>query len=119
ANTRFCRKAIAKPAGRAKFHESMASALDKFAYDAAQALRVSWYFGQKLLAARLSRPLPLPPSLRGRTMPDRRRILADLRRLLERDWQNIEAGVYAAPEEGWGNPFGELARALDFFADLR
>jgi ubiquinone/menaquinone biosynthesis C-methylase UbiE len=91
---------------------------DKLAYDAAQAARVSWYFGQKLLAARLARPLPLPDELRGRKMPDRRRILADLRALLEQDWRNIEAGYYALPEDFTGNPFAELRRAADFFADL-
>jgi ubiquinone/menaquinone biosynthesis C-methylase UbiE len=97
----------------------MATALDKLLYDTAQAARVSWFFGQKLLAARLSKPMPLPDSLKGRPMPDRRRILADLRKLLERDWRNIEAGVYAAPAELRGNPLAELRDALDFFSDLR
>ena len=57
----------------------MPTALDKLAFDAAQAARVGWFFGQKLVAARLSRPVPLPASLHGRPMPDRRRILGDLR----------------------------------------
>jgi ubiquinone/menaquinone biosynthesis C-methylase UbiE len=97
----------------------MATALDKLLYDTAQAARVSWFFGQKLLAARLSKPMPLPDSLKGRSMPDRRRILADLRKLLEQDWRNIEAGLYAAPEDWRGNPLAELREAVDFFADLR
>jgi ubiquinone/menaquinone biosynthesis C-methylase UbiE len=96
----------------------MPSAFDKLFFDTAQAARVFWYFGQKLLAARLSRPQPLPESVRGRPMPDRRRILADLRELLEQDWRNIEAGYYAAPAEGLGPPFAALRRALDFFVDL-
>ena len=97
----------------------MATRLDKLLYDTAQATRVSWFFGQKLLAARLSKPMPLPDSLKGRPMPDRRRILADLRKLLEQDWRNIEAGLYAAPE-GWrGSPLAELRDAVDFFSDLR
>jgi ubiquinone/menaquinone biosynthesis C-methylase UbiE len=96
----------------------MSSAFDKLAFDTAQALRVFWYFGQKLLAARRSRPQPLPESLRGRPMPDRRRILADLRALFEQDWRNIEEGYYAAPAEGFGPPFAALRRAVDFFADL-
>ena len=37
-------------------------------------------------------------------MPDRRRILGDLRQLLEQDWRNIEAGLYAPPEDWRGNP---------------
>jgi len=96
----------------------MATALDKFVYDAAQAARVSWFFGQKLLAARLTRPMPLPERLRGREMPDRARILADLRKLLEQDWRNIEAGLYAPPDDWRGSLVAELVRAVDFFADL-
>ena len=96
----------------------MASALDKLLYDTAQAARVSWFFGQKLLAARLAKPMALPERLQGRDMPDRRRILADLRKLLERDWRNVAAGLYAAPEDWRGNPLTELGRAADFFADL-
>jgi ubiquinone/menaquinone biosynthesis C-methylase UbiE len=96
----------------------MPSALDKFIFNTAQNARVSWFFGQKLLAARLSRPVPLPPELRDRPMPDRRRLLADLRALFEQDWHNIEQGCYAPPEGGFGNPFAALARAADFFVDL-
>jgi len=96
----------------------MARPLDKLVYDTVQAARVSWFFGQKLLAARLTKPMRLPERLKGRAMPDRRRILADLRKLLERDWRNIEAGLYAAPEDWRGNPLAELGRAVDFFADL-
>src|SRR5258708_5256882 len=52
-------------------------------------------------------------------MPDRRRILADLRKLLEQDWRNIAAGVYTPPEDWRGNPLAELRRAVDFFSDAR
>jgi ubiquinone/menaquinone biosynthesis C-methylase UbiE len=97
----------------------MPFAFDKLAFNAAQAARVSWFFGQKLLAARVSRPVPLPEPLRGRSMPDKRRILADLWSLIEQDWRNIEAGHYAPPEGGLGSPFEALRGAIDFFADLR
>ena len=93
-------------------------ALDKLAFDTVQALRVSWFFGQKLLAARVSRPVPLPEPLRGRPMPDKRRILADLWSLIEQDWRNIEAGYYARPKGGLGSPFEAVRRIVDFFADL-
>jgi ubiquinone/menaquinone biosynthesis C-methylase UbiE len=96
----------------------MPFALDKLAFNATQAARVSWFFGQKLLAARVSRPVPLPEPLRGRSMPDKRRILADLWTLIEQDWRNIEAGYYAHPEDGLGSPFEAVRRAADFFADL-
>jgi ubiquinone/menaquinone biosynthesis C-methylase UbiE len=97
----------------------MPLALDKLAFNATQAARVSWFFGQKLLAARVSRPVPLPEPLRGRPMPDKRRILADLRTLIEQDWRNVEAGYYTRPEDGLGGLFEAVRRAADFFADLR
>lgn len=96
----------------------MPSVFDKLTFTAAQAARIGWFFGQKLLAARMGRPVPVPASLRGRPMPDRRRILADLRALIEQDWRNIEAGYYAPPADGLGGPLDEIRRALDFFADL-
>ncbi|HEV8678369.1 MAG TPA: class I SAM-dependent methyltransferase [Stellaceae bacterium] len=98
---------------------AMATALDKLAFETAQMARIGWFFGQKLLAARLATPVPTPPELKGRAMPDRRRLIADLWRLIEADWRNIEAGIYAPPEDGSGGPFAELRRAADFFADLR
>jgi ubiquinone/menaquinone biosynthesis C-methylase UbiE len=97
----------------------MASPLDKLLYDVGQTARVSWFFGQKLLAARFAKPLPAPPELRGRKVPDRSRVLADLRKLLDQDWRNIEAGLYAAPE-GWPrNPLAEIARAIDCLYDMQ
>src|SRR5262249_36967568 len=96
----------------------MHSAVDKFSFSAAQAARVSWFFGQKLLAGRVSRPVPLPVALRGRPMPDKWRILADLRTLIEQDWRSIEAGFYAPPTDAFGSPLEALRRAIDFFNDL-
>ncbi len=96
----------------------MPSAFDKLAFETAQMARIGWFFGQKLLAARLARPVPAPPQLRGRKMPDRQRLIADLWRLIEQDWRNIEAGIYAMPEDWRGGPVAGLRRAADFFADL-
>jgi ubiquinone/menaquinone biosynthesis C-methylase UbiE len=96
----------------------MPTTLDKIAFNATQAARISWFFGQKVLAARVSRPVPVPEALRGRPVPDRRRILADLQDLIEQDWRNIEAGHYALPTDELGSPFGAMRRAADFFADL-
>jgi len=98
------------------------SVLDKIAFEAAQTARVGWFFGQKLLAARISRPAPIPgrvrTRLRGQPMPGRGRILADLKALFEQDWRNIAAGYYAPPPDGFGSPIAALRRSLDFFADL-
>src|SRR5579872_3412731 len=96
----------------------MPTAFDKFAFETAQRARIGWFFGQKLLAARLAKPVKMPLELRDARMPDRKRLIADLWRLIERDWQNIAAGLYAAPEDSAG-PVEELRRAIDFFADLR
>ena len=96
----------------------MTNSFDKLAFETAQAARIGWFFGQKLLAARLARTVPAPPELRGRKMPDRRRLIADLWRLIEEDWRNIEAGIYAAPEDWRGSPLTGLRRAIDFFTDL-
>ena len=96
----------------------MANPFDRLTFETTQAARIGWFFGHKALAARLTRPVAAPPELHGRTMPDRQRLLADLWRLIERDWQNIETGLYAAPEDGRGNPLDGLRRAVDFFADL-
>ncbi len=96
----------------------MPSAIDKIVFDAAQHARIGWFFGQKLLAARLSRPAPLPEPVRDRPMPDRRRILDDLRSLVEQDWRNVEAGYYAPPGAELGSPIEAVRRAIDFFADL-
>jgi ubiquinone/menaquinone biosynthesis C-methylase UbiE len=96
----------------------MPTAFDKLAFETAQAARVGWFWANKLLAARLTHPVPAPPELHGRKAPDRQRLVGDLWRLIERDWRNIEAGVYAAPED-WSSPMAELRRAVDFFVDLR
>jgi ubiquinone/menaquinone biosynthesis C-methylase UbiE len=109
---------LAKLRRRGKSFFGMPSTFDKVAFNATQAARIGWFFGQKLLAARMGRPVPVPDRLRHRPMPDRRRILADLRGLIAQDWSNIEAGHYAPPSDEFGNPFAEIRRALDFFADL-
>jgi len=104
----------------------MTTILDRLAYGAAQGARVSWYVGQKLLAARLADPAPPAgtagsgepaPSSAG-PMPDVRRILRDLGALLARDLRNVEAGYYALPVDLIDNPVAALRRSRRFFADL-
>lgn len=95
-----------------------ATLLERFAYGAAQRLRVSWYTGQKWLSARLTEPVAMPPELEAR-MPDRTRLMADLDALLEQDWRNIEAGHYLMPEDLVFRPLAALRRAGRYFADLR
>jgi ubiquinone/menaquinone biosynthesis C-methylase UbiE len=90
--------------------------LERLAYGAREGVRVSWYFGQKLLAARLSPSVPARPGLRER-MPGTERILRDLGALLAEDLRNIAAGRYAAPPP-LGGPAASIAAARRFFEDL-
>jgi ubiquinone/menaquinone biosynthesis C-methylase UbiE len=91
--------------------------LEKFAYQAAQRLRISWYSGQKWLSSRLTETVSAPPELVER-MPDRTRVLADLRALLEQDWRNIAEGRYRLPEDVVIRPLAALRKAGRYFADL-
>src|SRR5258708_13350326 len=96
----------------------MARNLARLAYGAAQSLRVSWYYGQKLAAAARATPAPAAPDEGRAVLPDRAQILRDLRRLLERDWHNIAAGNYRLPVDLVPNPLAEWRRSRRFFADL-
>jgi ubiquinone/menaquinone biosynthesis C-methylase UbiE len=91
--------------------------IERLAYGAREGVRVSWYFGQKLLAARLSPSVPARPGLRER-MPGTERILRDLGALLAEDLRNIEAGRYAAPPPPLDGPAARIAAARRFFEDL-
>lgn len=103
----------------------MASTLDHLAYRTSQGLRVTWYSGQKWLSARLTDKVEITPELKKR-LPERGRLLADLRALLRQDWRNIEEGQYLLPEDAVAGPQDMVARPLSalrkagrYFADLR
>jgi ubiquinone/menaquinone biosynthesis C-methylase UbiE len=109
----------------------MATNLAGLAYGAAQGLRVAWYYGQKLAAARAQTAQPAPPARPlaekgreaapgkgGEALPDRARILGDLAKLLARDWRNIADGLYRMPVDLIPDPGAELRRSRLFFADL-
>src|SRR5229473_4397566 len=95
----------------------MARDLARLAYGAAQGLRVSWYYAQKMAAAARAVPASVPDEGRA-DLPDRAQILRDLRRLLERDWRNIAAGHYRFPVDLVPNPLAAWRRSRRFFADL-
>jgi ubiquinone/menaquinone biosynthesis C-methylase UbiE len=97
----------------------MARSIARLAYGAAQGLRVSWYYGQKLVAASRAAPPPVPIAAESRAaLPDRARLLRDLGLLFERDWRNIAAGIYRLPVDLIPNPLAEWRRSRRFFADL-
>jgi ubiquinone/menaquinone biosynthesis C-methylase UbiE len=95
------------------------------AYALSQAVRVSWFFGQYALAARLGGTRRPPggragagaPAARGR-LPGTGGVLAELRALLARDLANIEAGRYRMPHDLLVPPGRAIAGAAAFFDDL-
>jgi ubiquinone/menaquinone biosynthesis C-methylase UbiE len=91
--------------------------LQRLAYGAREGVRIPWYFGQKILAARLSPASPDRPARRQPT-PGTELILRDLGALLAEDLQNIEAGRYAFPPPPLDGPVASISSAGRFFADL-
>jgi len=102
--------------------EDMTMTLGRWTYATAQAIRVSWYFGQYAVAARVGRilsgPAGMPARPAGMAMPDMRTILREIRDLLERDWRNIEAGLYRLPHDLIRRPAEAVEEAALFFKDV-
>src|SRR3546814_756371 len=97
--------------------EEMVTPVDRLAYAVAQMGRVGWYFGQYLLAARLTGPQKPRPRV-TRPMPDRAGFLAELRALMERDWANIRAGYYRMPHDLFARPDRLIGGAVRFFGEV-
>jgi ubiquinone/menaquinone biosynthesis C-methylase UbiE len=104
----------------------MIGPVERIAYALGQTVRVSWFFGQSALAARINRPAagradpgPVrPPRAAGSGASDRRAVLEELRRLIRRDLANIEAGYYRMPHNLLPDPRRALDDAWRFFQDL-
>ena len=98
----------------------MAALLDRAFYAVGQAARVAWYASHHLAARRIGGPPTRPGSEpQFRITKERtggRAFVRSMLDLFERDWANIEAGLYAAPETGT-NPLRILRRARDFMQD--
>ena len=95
----------------------MVSALDRLSYAARQTARVAWYAGHYAAGRRLLKPLPKPDFPIGPT-PTRAELTADLRGLFEREWQDIAAGLFAAPTLPGPDPAELLRRSALYFRDL-
>jgi len=95
----------------------MVSAFDRLAYAARQTARVAWYAGHYAAGLRLLKPMPKPDFPVGPT-PTRAELTADMRALFEREWQDIEAGLYAAPGVRQPELSEFLRRSLLYFRDL-
>jgi ubiquinone/menaquinone biosynthesis C-methylase UbiE len=95
----------------------MASALDRLSYAARQAARVAWYASHYAAGRRLLKPMPKPDFAVGPT-PTRAEMTADMRSVFEREWQDIETGLFAAPRALGPDPAEFLRRSLLYFRDL-
>jgi len=98
---------------------NIAGPLDRLSYRLAQTVRTGWFAGHYALTARLS-----PPTRRDESpeepvpLPSWQTINEDLKTLFERDWANIEAGLYRPPHDMWPNPLAVLRQSLRYFDDL-
>jgi ubiquinone/menaquinone biosynthesis C-methylase UbiE len=97
--------------------QDMVSTLDRLTYAARQTARVAWYAGHYAAGRRLLKPMPKPDFPIGPT-PSRAEMTADMRALFEREWQDIEAGLFPAPRARGPEPAEFLRRSLLYFRDL-
>ncbi|PQA87054.1 class I SAM-dependent methyltransferase [Hyphococcus luteus] len=102
----------------------IANGAKRAAYGAAQAARVLWYTGHYAYGRRLMGPLTDPgqaPYAEEFGPLDRARLKSAFRELFQRDWKNIEAGLYKMPAELRRAPsFSKLWReSRDYFLDAR
>jgi ubiquinone/menaquinone biosynthesis C-methylase UbiE len=96
------------------------ASLARAAYALGQTARVGVYLGQYVLSARLTTPVePKRPLQDAGSFPGLQEVLADLRALLERDWANVEAGVYRMPHDLLEEPVAALRRARRYFRELQ
>ncbi len=95
----------------------MVSPFDRLTYAARQTARVAWYAGHYAAGRRLLKPMPKPDFPVG-PMPGRAELTADLRGLFEREWQDIAAGLFAAPTLPGPDPAELLRRSALYFRDL-
>jgi len=95
----------------------MTTPIDRLSYAVGTTARVGWYFGQYVLATRMSRDSFPAPKVEART-PDRQELLAELYALFRRDWANIEKGYYRRPHDLFRRPEQAIAEARAYFADL-
>ena len=91
-----------------------------------QGSRVAWYAGHSAVMRRMVAQLEakLPAAERARIeppsvpVPNTRRLLADVGKLLARDLANVEAGIYPPPDDAEGGPAEMLAASRAFFRDV-
>jgi ubiquinone/menaquinone biosynthesis C-methylase UbiE len=98
----------------------MANPIARAAYRLTQTARVAWYGGHHILANRLG----CGTAFADRKVevehdyPKRDTFLREMQALFERDWKNIEHGIYAAPAALDAGAIRTLRRSLDFLRDV-
>jgi ubiquinone/menaquinone biosynthesis C-methylase UbiE len=97
----------------------------RIAYGARQLPRVAWYIGHGMVMRRLSKAAreragasTRPRAHTRASVPDRRRLYADMAVLFRQDLANVEAGIYPLPADHDGTLPVVLGRSRLFFADL-
>jgi ubiquinone/menaquinone biosynthesis C-methylase UbiE len=97
----------------------------RIAYGARQLPRVAWYVGHGEVMRRLSTEVRRRADKTTRvatrssqSIPDRRRVYADMAALFRQDLANVEAGIYPLPAEHDGSLPVLLNRSRLFFEDL-
>src|SRR5438876_12074641 len=97
----------------------------RIAYGARQLPRVAWYIGHGMVMRRLSQAAreragatTRPRAHTRASVPDRRRLYADMAVLFRQDLANVEAGIYPLPVDHDGTLSDLLARSRLFFEDL-
>jgi ubiquinone/menaquinone biosynthesis C-methylase UbiE len=96
----------------------MPSPLERLAYAARQTARVAWYTGHYWAGRRLLKPMPKPEAPPG-PMPGPGVLTTEMRALFERDWKNIEAGLYTAPRlDDEPSLIEAVGNSIRYFRDL-
>jgi ubiquinone/menaquinone biosynthesis C-methylase UbiE len=98
----------------------MANEIARAAYRLSQTARVAWYGGHHILANRLGRRTAFAERRVEveSDYPNRDRFLGEMQALFERDWKNIEAGLYAAPAALDRGAIKTIERSLAFLRDV-
>ncbi|MFN9541598.1 MAG: methyltransferase domain-containing protein [Alphaproteobacteria bacterium] len=98
----------------------MPNTLSRTLYRLTQSARVAWFGGHHLLANRLGRKTAFAEEgvTVGSRYPDRKLFFGEMQKLFERDWKNIEDGLYAAPAAIDRSAFTAFYDSLDFLRDV-
>ena len=98
----------------------MPNPIARAAYRLTQTARVAWYGSHHLLANRMGRGTAFADRKVEveSDYPNRQKFLGEMQALFERDWKNIEQGLYAAPAALDRSAFQTLQASLDFLRDV-